>query len=176
MIGPRLQIAGRSWRLFHLCGLAGFCAALAQSLALASHARLEVPLIFALLACSVVVMIVLGIASKIVAGRDVLVYYHNEIAVLLASAALLRVIGRPVATYLDVVAVGLGSFLAFGRLGCLVTGCCHGRIHQHGVRYGAAHVRNGFPQCYAHVAVLPVQAIESAAAAAISAAGIVMFW
>ena len=29
--------------------------------------------------------------------------------------------------YLDATALGLGAFLACGRVGCTLAGCCHGR-------------------------------------------------
>ncbi|MFA6426397.1 MAG: prolipoprotein diacylglyceryl transferase [Phycisphaerae bacterium] len=39
----------------------------------------------------------------------------------------LRVKGLPIRRYLDILAVGLMMALAFGRIGCLFSGCCFGR-------------------------------------------------
>jgi hypothetical protein len=57
-------------------------------------------------------------------------------------------------------------------VGCLVAGCCHGRPAARGVRYGPAHVAEGFPPHLAGVPLVPVQALEAAGVAAIVAAGV----
>ena len=81
----------------------------------------------------------LAMTMKVVIGREALIYYHHEIAVLSVTAGLVALTGAPVLDHLDATALGLGTFLAFGRVGCLFSGCCHGRPARAGVRYGAAH-------------------------------------
>ena len=47
---------------------------------------------------------------------------------MLAAVALVaRALGAPVLGHLDATALGLGAFLAFGRIGCTLSSCCHGR-------------------------------------------------
>jgi hypothetical protein len=99
--------------------------------------------------------------TKIVSGRESITYYHHHIATLLAAGAVALVYGKPVLPYLDVAALGLGLFLACGRLGCLMAGCCHGRPAESGIRYGATHCAEGFPGLLAGVPLIPVQALES---------------
>jgi hypothetical protein len=70
-------------------------------------------------------------------------------------------LGRSIWPYLDVVALGLGTFLVYGRVGCLLAGCCHGRPHRWGVRYRSNHAADGFTPLYVGVRLFPIQAIES---------------
>ena len=51
------------------------------------------------------------------------------------ATVLLSLLDAPVLSYLDVTVLSLGLFLAWGRLGCLMAGCCHGRPQNWGVRY-----------------------------------------
>src|SRR6266536_430673 len=79
--------------------------------------------------------------------------------------------GRPLLPYLDVTVLGVGLFLACGRVGCLMVGCCHGRPASWGVRYRDEHAAAGFPAYLVGVRLLPVQALESVWALAVSLAG-----
>ena len=95
-------------------------------------------------------------------GRQ-LIYYHHEVAIVSVSALLLRLLHQPVLPYLDVTIVGLGMFLACGRVGCLMVGCCHGRPSEWGIRYRAEHAAAGFPRYLVGVRLFPIQAVESSA-------------
>jgi hypothetical protein len=75
----------------------------------------------------------------------------------------------PALQYLDVMAPGLCIFLAGGRAGCLMVGCCHGHPCRTGLRYGKAHADEGFPEYLVNVRLFPVQAIEFAGLLIISA-------
>jgi Prolipoprotein diacylglyceryl transferase len=103
----------------------------------------------------------LAMFTKLLTGQERLIYYHHEIAVMVAAGALLWLLHQPMLPYLDVTLLGVGVFLACGRLGCLMVGCCHGVPHRWGVRYGAEHARAGFTPYYAGVRLFPVQAVES---------------
>jgi hypothetical protein len=109
--------------------------------------------------------------TKIVTGEAKLVFYHHMISVLAGAAVFLWLANRPVLPYLDISALALGLFLAFGRLGCLMVGCCHGRPSRLGVTYRREHARAGFPVCYTGTPLFPVQALEAAYVAGIVAAG-----
>jgi hypothetical protein len=74
---------------------------------------------------------------------------------------LVWVLGQPVLPYLDLTILGIGLFLVFGRIGCLMVGCCHGRPHRWGVCYRQEHADAGFPQYYVGVRLFPIQALES---------------
>jgi hypothetical protein len=100
-------------------------------------------------------------ATKLLTGREALIYYHHEIAVLAVSAGLLSLLREPVLPYLDITALWLGVFLACGRIGCLSVGCCHGKPHHWGVRYSDEHAAAGFASYYVGVPLFPVQVLEA---------------
>lgn len=158
---PRLVIAGRSVSSFHVCGVTGLLLGTSLALTLASYTGLSHAVVVVLLASGVLTFLALAMATKVVTGRESLVYYHHEIAILSVAAALLAALGLPVLPYLDVTALGLGVFLACGRCGCLLVGCCHGKPYRWGVRYSAEHAADGFPHCYVGARLFPVQALEA---------------
>jgi hypothetical protein len=157
-----IVIGGRRLNAFRVCGTVGFALGVADGAALAAVHGRSPWLVVVLGAVAAVTFTVLSAYSRAPDGSERLVYYHHQLAVLAATTATLLVARAPVLGYLDSVAVGLGTFLVFGRVGCLMVGCCHGRPARVGVRYGAAHVRAGFPLHRAGVRLLPVQALESA--------------
>jgi hypothetical protein len=161
----RLRLRGRDLSPFRACGLAGLAAAVSVALALSSARGLSLATELALIGTAIVVFLGLALTTRAMTGRETLVYYHNEIAVLACVAAVAAVLRAPVLAHLDVTAVGLGAFLALGRVGCLLAGCCHGRSARHGVIYGASHADEGFPEYLVDVPLLPVQAIEAAGVA-----------
>jgi hypothetical protein len=169
--GPRLRLAGRSVVAFHACGLTGLAAAVALSQALVLHAGGSALVMTAAIVLACAVFLALAMAQKLLTGAERLVYYHHEIGVLLAVAALVAVLGREPLAYLDATTLGIGAFLACGRCGCTLAGCCHGRPARRGLRYGPEHVRSGFPAALAGVALVPVQLLEAVWAAALVGAG-----
>lgn len=170
---PRLRLLGRSWSSFHVCGVTGLVLGTSLALSLASHAGLSRWVVALLLAAGVATFLALAMATKIVLGREALVYYHHEIAILSVAALVLTALRLPVLPYLDVTALGLGVFLASGRIGCLMVGCCHGTPYRWGVRYGVEHAVEGFPGCYVGARLFPVQALEAALVALVVGAGAV---
>ncbi|MGH2949910.1 MAG: prolipoprotein diacylglyceryl transferase family protein, partial [Solirubrobacteraceae bacterium] len=171
---PPDPVVGRRVRWFHLCGVAGLVCAVALAVGLAAAGGRSVPVALALCALAVAVFLALAAAAKALTGGERLVYYHHEWAVLGSCAVALASAGEPVLAHLDGIALGLGAFLACGRLGCLGAGCCFGRPAGRGVRYRAAHVAAGFPAHLAGARLAPVQLWEAAGVAAIVATGAVV--
>jgi Prolipoprotein diacylglyceryl transferase len=174
--GPALRIAGRPVVAFQLCGLTGLAAAAALSLALVVHSGGSALVMAAVIVLACLVFLALAMAQKVVTGTERLVYYHHEIAVLLAAAGLVAALDEAPLPYLDATAAGLGAFLAAGRCGCTLAGCCHGRPSRAGLRYGPRHVAEGFPAELQGVTLVPLQLVEAACAAALAAlcAGLVL--
>src|SRR5688572_5004142 len=108
-----MRIAGRELPAFRTCGWIGFAAGCAVAFGAA------------LVATAVATFLAVAMATKILAGRELLVYYHHEIAVLTAVGLAAWASGAPVLPHLDAMALAVGAFLVFGRIGCLLAGCCH---------------------------------------------------
>jgi len=161
-VQARMALFGRQWSSFQVCGATGLCVGAGMATVLARSVGLSPAVVSVLLLAGALTFLTLAMATKIVTGRESLVYYHHEVAILAVSWGVLSASGQPVLPYLDLTALGLGTFLAFGRWGCLLVGCCYGRPCRWGVRYGEEHAVEGFPCCYVGARLLPVQALESA--------------
>lgn len=155
-----LDRTGRFGSYFYL-GLAGNAVALAVVLACGWWAG--VPAIqLGIAALTPMVAFLMAVkVSQIVFGYERIVLYEKFAAALAGTALVLHLAGKPVLPGLDLVALGVGTFLIFGRLGCLRVGCCHGRPHRFGIIYGAEHARAGFTPYYVGVRLFPVQLLES---------------
>ena len=173
---PELSLLRRPVCSFHLCGGVGLALAVALGMTLATHLGLSPRVLGVLVTTSFATFVALALVTKVVTGEERLIYYHHEIAILLTSALTLHLLDLPILPYLDVVILGVGLFLACGRVGCLMVGCCHGRPHPWGVTYRAKHAEAGFPQHLVGVRLFPVQALEALFVFATVAAGSLLVW
>ncbi len=121
----------------------------------------SVALALGLVAGGVVAAVALGLAFKAATGSEGFTFYHHQLVVLAATAGLLTLLRRPPLPYLDLIGLTLGLVQAFGRLGCLMAGCCHGRPAGWGLRYGEDHAAIGFRPSLVGVPLFPIQAVES---------------
>ena len=113
--------------------------------------------------------------SHIVNGHERIVYYEMLGVCLGMSAAGLAIAGEPVWPGLDLVTIGIGTFLVFGRLGCLAVGCCHGLPSRWGIRYGTDHERAGFSSHYVGIRLFPIQLLEATLTAGATAAAAILY-
>jgi prolipoprotein diacylglyceryltransferase len=175
MAGPsvRLPVGAREVNAFRLCGLIGFIAACAVALSVSAATGLSLATEATLIAVAVVVFLSLALFTKAVTGREQLIYYHHEVAVLACVAGASALLGAPVLAHLDATVLGLAAFLACGRVGCLLVGCCHGRPARHGISYGEQHATEGFPEYLVGVRLIPVQALEAVVAVVLLIAGLI---
>lgn len=169
---PTLGIGGLRVRSYAVCVIGGVIAGAATAVTLAWRSGLSLAAISALAALAVLVALALAVATRWIRGFETFTFYHYQIATLLACASSLAALGSDIGAYLDVLAVGLATTQAFGRLGCLLAGCCHGRPATLGIRYDHRHVALGLPRYRVGARLLPVQLIESAALFALAAGGI----
>jgi Prolipoprotein diacylglyceryl transferase len=165
------RIGSRRVTAFHACGVVGFLAACALALGLSGNRGLSLPTEVALIATAVAAFFAVVLGTAALTGRETLTYYHHELAVLAAVAAVAALLGGPVLPHLDVTALGLGAFLAFGRVGCTLTGCCHGRRWAHGIVYGQGFVTSGVPPYLCGRRLIPVQLLEALATTIIVVVG-----
>jgi prolipoprotein diacylglyceryltransferase len=103
-----------------------------------------------------------ALAVRVLTGNERLVFYHYLLVGSCAALGSLWLAGVPLLPYFDIVACLVAVLTGFGRIGCLLAGCCHGRPWRHGVTYTAAHAADGFPSQLVGIRLLPVQAMESA--------------
>ena len=172
MIRPSITLLGRAWPTFQVCGYTGLLVAIVQSSALIAATGLSQLTLLGMTGVIILTFFALVIVTKMIVGEERIIYYHHEIAVVATVAIFLRVIGQPVLPYLDVTVMGLGAFLAFGRMGCLMVGCCHGRPSRWGVVYRDEHAAAGFPAYLVGVRLFPIQIVESGFAALLVIAGV----
>ncbi len=146
---------------FQLLGGLGILAGIAVGLLVVLHRSLD-PLVFLGLCLGAVttsfLLLLQGLRRH---GRERLVNLHHQAAILSVTALLALVLGLPVDAYTATMALSLGTLLALGRMGCLLNGCCHGRPHPFGIRYGRNHVEEGLSPHLEGVRLFPVQALES---------------
>ena len=169
---PHLHVGSHSVSTFQVCGYTGFALAFIQSMLLATHLHRSRPTMIGITAIIVVTFFSLVMVTKVVRGREEIIYYHHEIAVVIAITLFLQLIGKPVLPYLDITIMGIGLFLACGRIGCLMAGCCHGRPWSWGVTYREEHAWAGFPYFLVGVPLFPIQAVEAVFALGLVIGGI----
>jgi hypothetical protein len=159
---------------FRTIGVAGFYLAVLVTFA-AGFATGRSPVILAVVsvACGLS-FFAWALARRAVVGRESLSLFEHVWFALLCAAGVIALFGEPVLGYLDPVALGLCAFLAVGRIGCLVVGCCHGQPSEVGIRYGPELVEDGFPSWLVGVRLFPVQLVESIGIAAIGMVGVAM--
>lgn len=158
--------------MFRVTALVGVAAAVSLAVIEAHALGASPALELVLCGLAIVTFLALAFVTKAVAGREVLVYYHHEIAVLTVTAFACAAIGpaHP-GRYLDATALGLGACLALGRIGCTAAGCCHGRRSRWGVVYDERHAQEGFSRWLVGVPLIPVQALECVLVATVVAIG-----
>lgn len=149
------------WSMFRVCGGLGLGMGLVTAVVLAQLRGQSVRDVLLMSVGSFAVFLGLAVLRTRRGGAARLICFHDEFAALGGATVMLVVLGRPVLSYLDVAVLGVGVVIATGRVGCLLVGCCHGRPATWGLRYGAAHVDDGFPRAYAGVRLLPVQGLEA---------------
>lgn len=161
---------------FQLCGYTGFLLSFVLSLVLVRHFGLLQLTLLGITGTVILTFYILMMATKILVGSEVIIYYHHEIAVIATSAIYLRLMKQPVLPYLDILVLGLGLFLACGRIGCFMVGCCHGRPCRFGVCYGDEQANAGFPRYMVGVRLFPIQAVESILALCVVACGLTLLF
>src|SRR6185437_4808983 len=166
------QLLGHS--AFQILGYTGFLLACIECILLTRYLGLSRLTLLGITGTVIITFYLLMMLTKVLANGEVIIYYHHEIAVIATSALFLRLTAQPILPYLDVLVLGLGLFLAFGRIGCFMVGCCHGRPCRWGIRYGRNHADAGFPHYLVGVSLFPIQAVESLFAFCLVAFGLFM--
>jgi hypothetical protein len=151
----------RPWPAFQVCGYTGVLLAIALVMTLVGKTGLSYWVMGVITLSSMATFLALVFATKFATGEERIIYYHHEIAAILVAGVVARLFHVPALPYLEVTILGIGVFLACGRIGCLMVGCCHGRPFAWGICYREEHAREGFAPHLVSVRLFPVQALES---------------
>jgi prolipoprotein diacylglyceryltransferase len=171
---PRTRL-GRFTRevpAFRTCGVLGFYAAVLAAMGGALVARLSLVVMVAVALVCALSFFGYVYGRRWLTGRETLELLDQVWFAELVTVGALLALGVPVLPYLDVLAVALCPFLAAGRVGCTLVGCCHGRPSSFGITYRAEHAGDGFPRHLVGIRLLPVPAFEAAGLVTIGGAGL----
>ena len=152
---------GQVFSAYKLFGFLGITVAFCWSLYVAALVKLSLFSAFAYWFMGIFIFLSLASLTKVIVGREYLSYYRYFICFIGLLVTLSYVLQEPILLSLDIFILGIGLLQAFGRIGCLMVGCCYGKPTFWGVSYRESHVQKGFPQYLADVRLIPVQAIES---------------
>ncbi|MCX6250192.1 MAG: prolipoprotein diacylglyceryl transferase [Bacteroidetes bacterium] len=164
MPSPKVKIRffNKKIHSFHFFGVLGYILGSLLGIYLCYLLKLQINIILSMSLMGAATFFALAFLAKIIAGKETIVYYHHEIAILIICAIVLTLFHMPVLNYLDITILGIATFLAFGRIGCFLVGCCYGKPARKGVEYGHTHVEDGFPFYLENVPLFPIQLVESA--------------
>jgi prolipoprotein diacylglyceryltransferase len=154
----------------------GFVCALVVTTILATRLRLSLWIILLIVSSWISMFALRVLFSRVVGRSQQLVFYRYFVTMIGFASALLWVMRRPVLPYLDVTVIGLAAFVACGRIGCLMVGCCHGRPSKFGVCYREQHITPAFPVQLLGVRLFPIQAAEALWLLCIVIAGMYEMW
>jgi hypothetical protein len=169
----RLGCLGREVPAFRTCGVVGFYLAVLVNFAGGLLTERSLLVLAGLALVCALSFFAYTYLRKWITGHESLVLLEHVWFALACSALTLGALGEPVLPYLDVVSVALCVFLAAGRVGCTLVGCCHGRPSSIGITYGETCARDGFARHLVGVRLFPVPAIEGAGLIVIGLTGLV---
>jgi prolipoprotein diacylglyceryltransferase len=167
VVRREIVLAGRALDAYLLSVYTGVLVGTAVIFALSARSSVSLPVMTVLVALVAAFSLLLFKSTKLVGRSYPLLnwakkgVYHFQIAALVLTTAVLRLVTEPVLPYLDVLVVGMIVYQAFGRIGCFLAGCCHGRPSTWGVRYGKEHAKTGYVYFVRGVRLFPVQLLEA---------------
>jgi len=161
---------------FRSCGWLGVAIGLPLALLAAAHLDLSLAVVIIAAVVGILTLLGTGMAAKILSGNETFVYFRDIPAIFAAAACTVWLARRPVLPYMNCVVLGATAFLACGRIGCLLVGCCHGRPSRFGICYGPEHAEYGFPGSYVGVRLFPIQAVESLFVLCLAGIETALFW
>lgn len=156
-----IPIVRRQIFAFVLMATCGVLVALIQSAVLLHCLKLSWWLLPVMFVTSSVTFLFLAMLIKVFTGKENHVMLRYFIAIMLINCFVVRLIEQPILPYLDILAIGYGTIILFGRVGCFMVGCCHGKPNSIGVCYTHEHVKEGFTDYYAGVRLFPIQLAEA---------------
>jgi len=170
---PRLSVdvGHRSLPAFRSAGIVGYQAAVLVTVLVALSNGVGPAVALGVSATAGLSFFGWALLRRAATGSEQLVLIEYVWVALAAVAGFLWLSGTPPAAGLDLMAVAVCVFLAAGRLGCAMVGCCHGHPARVGLRYGPEH---GLSGRLTDRRLLPVQLVEAAGLLSIGLVGFVL--
>jgi len=165
-------VLGRNVPTFRTCGIVGFYLALIVLMGAGLLAGRSLIVLTVLALVSGLSFFAYAHLRKWITGYEELVLLEQVWFALACNAGALWLMSQPLLPYLDVVSVALCFFLAAGRVGCTLVGCCHGHPASVGITYQEACAKDGFSRHLIGVRLFPVPAIEGAGLLLIGGSGL----
>lgn len=162
-----IHVTGAESPAFRGIGIIGFHLALLTVIGGALVRGLPVDVAVIVAVISALSFFAWALLRRAVTGREALVLFEHVWFAGATVVLVLWLLHAPLLTWLDVLSVALAVFLAVGRVGCAVAGCCHGHPASLGIRYPDDHPVSRV----AGLRVFPVPLIESAGLLGIAIAG-----
>jgi prolipoprotein diacylglyceryltransferase len=156
-------------------GGVGFTVAVITTSFIASKSQLGLPLVFFLAFTSYASFFLQAVITHIITHKESHVLYRHLILSMLFATIPAIILNKPILACLDLYLIGFGIFHSFGRIGCLLGGCCFGRPAQKGLIYTNSYAKAGFPRYLLNRPLLPVQLIESGFLALLSITCITLY-
>jgi prolipoprotein diacylglyceryltransferase len=171
---PRVWLgrATRAVPTYRTCGIIGYYGALVAVLGGGLLAGRSLAVLAALAVVCGLSFFVWAYLRRWVTGTERIVMFEHVWLAFACVVGMLWALDQPVLAYLDVLSIGICVFLAAGRVGCLLVGCCHGRPSSVGVVYGQECALDGFPRHLVGIRLFPVQAVEAMGLGLMALAGL----
>src|SRR5688572_18941678 len=114
MWSPKLHIKlfGKKLHTFHFFGVLGFILGTLLGMWLAQQKGLSISVVIFLSCLGAAIFFGLVYLARWITGSETIVYYHHEITIMLLSTLALWLLRVPVLPYLDIVILGIATFLS----------------------------------------------------------------
>jgi prolipoprotein diacylglyceryltransferase len=165
-----IQLGSRTLPAFRSAGIVGFYAAVLTAITTALIAGSSPIGAVGVAIVAALSFFAYAFARRFVSGTERLVAFEHVWVAFGAVALFAAAAGLPVAPLFDVLAVSLAIFLAVGRVGCALAGCCHGLPSRTGILYPPG---QQLPDAGSGERLLPVQLIEASALTLVWLGGLV---
>ncbi len=159
---PRLRhtFLGRRVSSWHTWGAVGLATGTLLFWALAFREQDNLAIAVMVTSLDYACILLIRRASQKIFGYTRGVLLEHFVLILGLNLLILGLLRHPMGSLLDQWIIGVTVFLMFGRIGCLSSGCCHGKPASWGVRYPWLIWKNA-PPGLIDLRLLPVQAFES---------------
>lgn len=147
--------------VFLFMGLIGYVIGFIFFISITIFIKLNLFITLFIIVISSITFLLFNYIKKVITGIEEYIFYHNFFIVLLSIFVFLKVNKMPVIPFLELLCYSIALMQIIGRLGCLKSGCCYGRLNYWGITYNETLYKNKIPYYFINKRLFPVQFIES---------------